>query len=58
MTEDQEFLPEQYTVLARHYDELTFDVDYDGYAKGLGLLFEKYRLPLKEAHRRGFEDSL
>ena len=41
MTEDQEFLPEQYTVLARHYDELTFDVDYDGYAKGLGLLFEK-----------------
>lgn len=45
MTEDQEFLPEQYTVLARHYDELTFDVDYDGYAKGLGLLFEKYRMP-------------
>ncbi len=44
--DEQEFL-EQYTVLARHYDRLTFDVDYKGYADFAHRLFEKYKIPGK-----------
>jgi len=38
-------MDEQYTMLARHYDRLTFDVDYAGYADFADRLFRKYRIP-------------
>lgn len=42
--DEQEWM-EQYTVLAAHYDRLTFDVDYAGYAGFAHRLFQKYRIP-------------
>ncbi|MBQ3092459.1 MAG: class I SAM-dependent methyltransferase [Clostridia bacterium] len=38
-------MDEQYTMLARHYDTLTFDVDYAGYADFADRLFKKYKIP-------------
>ena len=35
----------QYTVLAEHYDRLTFDVDYQGYAAFADRLFRKHKIP-------------
>jgi ubiquinone/menaquinone biosynthesis C-methylase UbiE len=38
-------MDEQYTMLARHYDTLTFDVDYAGYAAFADQLFKKHKIP-------------
>lgn len=38
-------MDEQYTVLARHYDKLTFDVDYSSYAAFADRLFKEQGIP-------------
>ncbi|MEA4921254.1 MAG: class I SAM-dependent methyltransferase [Clostridiaceae bacterium] len=39
-----EFL-EQYSALSAFYDRLTFDVDYNEYAKGVDMFFKKHGIP-------------